>query len=96
MYTRWFLTLFIILVASLSACDQTKNAQEYIQSGQLHFDKKEWNSAIIEFKNAIKQDAENANARAKLGKAYLKTNHGNAAINELIKAIDSGRSLITT
>ena len=90
MYTRRFLIPFVILVASLSACDQTKNAQEYIQSGQLHFDKKEWNSAIIEFKNAIKQDAENANARVKLGKAYLKTYSANAAVKELSRAIALG------
>ena len=72
--------LLIILVASLSACDQSTSAKEYMQSGQAHVDNKEWKSAIIEFKNAVKQDPKNANARAKLGTTYLKTYSANAAI----------------
>jgi putative PEP-CTERM system TPR-repeat lipoprotein len=82
--------LFIILVASLSACDQSTSAKEYMQSGQAYVDNKEWKSAIIEFKNAVKQDPKNANARAKLGTTYLKTYSANAAIKELNRAIALG------
>ena len=90
MQPRWISILFIILVASLSACDQPKSLKEYMQSGQIHFDNQEWKSAIIEFKNAVKQDPKNASARAKLGSTYLKTYSANAAIKELTRAIALG------
>jgi putative PEP-CTERM system TPR-repeat lipoprotein len=90
MKMRWMSIFFAILVVSLSACDQSKSLEEYIQSGQTHFDNKKWSSAIIEFKNAVKQDPKNASARAKLGKAYLKTYSTNAAIKELRRAIALG------
>lgn len=92
MNKRWFSIVFVILVATLSACDQSKSVEEYIQSGQTHFNNKEWKSAIIEFKNAIKQDPENASARAKLGETYLKTYSANAAIKELTRAIKLGHN----
>lgn len=53
-------------------------------------DEKEWKSAIIEYKNGIKQSPENAKARLLLGKAYLKTYSSDAAIKEFKKAISLG------
>jgi putative PEP-CTERM system TPR-repeat lipoprotein len=84
-------TLIVLCLFSLiSGCNQDQSVEEYINSGQEYRDKKEWKSAIIEFKNALKQAPDNATARALLGKTYLETQSSSAAIKELNRAIDLG------
>ncbi len=75
----------------LASCSQQLSTDEYIQNGQKHAAKKEWKSAVIEYKNAIKQSPENADARLLLGKVYLKLHNSNAAIKEFNKAISLGQ-----
>jgi tetratricopeptide (TPR) repeat protein len=74
----------------ISGCNQDQSSEEYIKSGQEYLGKKEWKSAIIEFKNALQQSPDNATARALLGKTYLETQSSSAAIKELNRAIDLG------
>ena len=90
MYTRWFSTFSIILLLFLSACSEQKSAEEHIQNGKEYFDKKEWKSAIIEFKNAVKIEPKNPQARVLLGKSYLETFSIHASIKELSRARDLG------
>ncbi len=90
MYTRWLSAFSIFLLVFLSACGQQKSAEEYIQNGKDYFDKKEWKSAIIEFKNAVKLAPKNPQARELLGKSYLETFSIHAAIKELSRARDLG------
>mgnify|MGYP006101396659 FL=1 len=80
----------ILLLLIISACTPGKTPEEFLQSGQSYVETKDWNSAIIEFKNAIKGDENNAEARASLGKAYLKIFSTKPAIKELSKAIELG------
>jgi Tfp pilus assembly protein PilF len=82
--------IVIIMFGLISGCNQDQSSEEYIKSGQEYLGKKEWKSAIIEFKNAIKQAPDNATARAMLGKTYLETQSSSAAIKELNRAIDLG------
>lgn len=83
--------IFLVAVALiLAACNQQLTTEEYIKNGEVYSANKEWKSAIIEFKNAIKQSPDNAQARALLGGIYLNTYNSNAAIKELKKAIDLG------
>ncbi len=79
-----------VLVAFLTSCSTQLTTEEYLQRGSSYMDEKEWKSAIIEYKNGIKQSPENAKARILLGKAYLKTYSSDAAIKELKKAISLG------
>jgi putative PEP-CTERM system TPR-repeat lipoprotein len=79
-----------LLLLAISACTPGKTTEEFLQSGQSYVDKKEWNSAIIEFKNAVKSDDKNGQARALLGKAYLEILSTKPAIKELSKAIEFG------
>jgi len=58
----------LFLTVLLASCSQQLSTDEYIQNGQKHAAKKEWKSAVIEYKNAIKQSPENADARLLLGK----------------------------
>jgi len=90
MYLRWFSTIIIALSLTSTSCSQQRSAEEYIQNGQAYFDKKEWKSAIIEFKNAVKQAPENSKARALLGKTYVETFNALSAIKELNRAKDLG------
>ncbi|MCP3928864.1 MAG: tetratricopeptide repeat protein, partial [Bacteroidetes bacterium] len=90
MMTRYSKIVALSLFVFLTACSQQKTAEEYIQSGQALMASKEWKGAIIEFKNAVKQSPENAEARALLGKAYVSTVSTNAALKELKRAIDLG------
>ena len=81
----------LFLTVLLVSCSQQLSTEEYIQNGQKHASRKEWKSAVIEYKNAIKQSPENADARVLLGKVYLKLHNSNAAIIEFNKAIKLGQ-----
>jgi putative PEP-CTERM system TPR-repeat lipoprotein len=85
-----YAAVLISIFSLVSGCSQEPDVEEYIKSGQEYLDKKEWNSAIIEFKNAAKEAPENANARALLGKTYVHSQNAKAAIKELNKAIELG------
>lgn len=80
----------IVLFLALSACAPELTTEEYLQRGIAFMDKKEWKSAVIEFKNGIKKSPQNAEARFLLGKAYLQTFSSDASIKEFKKAIDFG------
>ena len=82
--------ILILLSLFLVSCSSQLTTEEYIQSGKAFLQKNEWKAAIIEFKNAVKQSPDNAQARALLGEAYLSTFNSNAAIKELKRAMDSG------
>lgn len=85
-----YTAVLLCTVSFSSGCSQERSSEEYIKSGMEFRDNKEWNSAIIEFKNAVKQAPENANARVILGKTYLETLNIDSAIKELSRAIDLG------
>jgi putative PEP-CTERM system TPR-repeat lipoprotein len=82
--------IILSLVIFITACGDQKSVEQYLESGQNFYAKKDWKSAIIEFKNAVKKAPENAKARALLGKTYVQTFSSTAAIKELKKAKDLG------
>ena len=79
----------ILIVTLLAACNQ-QSAEEYLTRGDQFVKAGEWGSAIIEFKNSLKQEPENALARAKLGQAYVEIASADAAIKELNTAQEYG------
>ena len=87
---KLFSVLLVAVSLLLSACSQEISTEEYIKRGQDYYSKKEWKSALIEFKNAVKQNPGSAQARALLGKTYLETYSSDAAIKELLKAMELG------
>lgn len=58
----------ILIATILAACNQ-QSAEEYSARGDQYAKAEKWESAVIEFKNSVKQEPENALARAKLGQA---------------------------
>ena len=79
----------ILLATLLAACGQ-QTAEEYLAKAEQYSQAREWTSAIIEFKNSIKKDPQNAPARAGLGQAYVETANADAAIKELKRAQEYG------
>lgn len=78
-------------VLALQACgagDGRTSAEPYIRSARQHMAAKNSKAAIIELKNALRHDGEQAEARYLLGQALLGTGQGPAAVVELQKAVD--------
>ncbi|MBL7004114.1 MAG: PEP-CTERM system TPR-repeat protein PrsT [Gammaproteobacteria bacterium] len=83
----------LIIIASLfilSSCSPSLTPEEYVQRANAFADKKEWKSAIIEYKNAVKLSPKNAQIRYLLGKVYIDTFESEDAIKELTKAVELG------
>lgn len=78
----------------LSGCDSASNlsAQEYIQRAKDAESSKDLKRAVIEYKNAIQKEANNAQARLLLGQLYVDMEEGPEAEKELIKAMELGVS----
>ena len=73
----------VLVTAPLAANEAYDKAQQYIAE-------KDYNSAIIELKNAVQQEPKNAQARLVLGKTYIRVNRWSAAEKELLKAAELG------
>ena len=60
--------VFAVTILALTGCssDEEKLAG-YLEKGNAYFEKGEYSSAEIEFKNAAKIDPKNVNAHIKLG-----------------------------
>jgi putative PEP-CTERM system TPR-repeat lipoprotein len=82
----------IILALILSACSETKTAQQLILSGNNFIQVRDYSSAVIEFKNAIRLEPKNANARFSLGNAYLEQGDFINAEKEFSRSVELGLS----
>ena len=82
------ITFLVLLTAS---CGQKTTSEEYITKGQQYAANKDWKSAIIELKNAVKQSPKDVKARTVLAKIYLNAYNVNAALKELNKAVQLGK-----
>jgi len=80
----------------LFSCTPVKTADEYITSAQNNLKTKDQSSALINLKNAVKQDLKNSKARLLLGKLYLNLGEATSAEKELTKALILGASPIKT
>ena len=82
----------MLLAVVLSACSETKTAQQLILSGNDFVQVRDFSSAVIEFKNAIRLEPKNANARFSLGKAYLEQGNFINAEKEFSRSVELGLS----
>lgn len=83
----------ILLVLLLAGCDGLFNEvsdAEYVSRAQAYLDEGKLKSASIELKNALANNANNAQARWLLGKLYVEIGNGLAAEKELNKARELG------
>jgi len=83
--------IIVIALVLLGACgDSAKTDEQFVFDAQALYEKKDVNAAVIELKNALQQNANNAEARALLGRIYAVLGVGAAAEKELIKARELG------
>lgn len=82
--------ILVLLCFSVLSCSDTKNINEYISDASIAIEKAEYNRAIIELKNALKQDGKIPSLRLMLGKAYLFTGNFSGSEKELKKALSLG------
>ena len=83
--------LLITTLIGLSGC-QKKTSEEHISAAKDFVVNGDQQSAIIELKNAIQVDPQQAEARFELGNLYLGQNNYQAAEKELNRAMELGQS----
>ncbi len=79
----------LVASALLSGC-WGKSPAQLIESSKVLMQKKDYGAAAIELKNALQQDANNAEARFLLGKNLLEAGRASEALIELSKARELG------
>ncbi len=83
--------VMILGVLLITGCSQEPvSDKEYYTKAQQYYDKGEKYAAIIELKNALKQNKKNAKARLLLGKVYIDLADGPNGEKELRRAIEYG------
>lgn len=84
--------VFLIVLASVLATSCAKNPEvakrAYLKSGDAYFAEKQYNEAIVQYRNAVQQDSRFGEARYKLAEAYLRINDPAGAYREYIRAAD--------
>lgn len=91
-WSRWrwapagvLLLCLLDLVAAMPAQAKIEPAESraYYESALKHIEKNELRAAVIELKNALQRDPQNADARLLLGRVYVRLGEGAAAEKEL-------------
>jgi putative PEP-CTERM system TPR-repeat lipoprotein len=71
----------------LAGCDDAEETvADFYERALDHVDARDFDSAIIELRNALQQDPENAEVRALLGRVFLELGRGEDAANQLMRA----------
>ena len=83
----------IALALGLSACSEQKTLEQLLASANEHSQKRNFSSAIVELKNAVRLSPQNAEARLALGHAYLEQGNYIFAEKELDKSLELGMDL---
>lgn len=85
-------TLVLTSLVFVAGCNLFTSNEERLRKAQTYLEKGELNAAAIEFKNILKNEPDNLQARWLLGKAYLDMNDGPGAKKELRRAQSLGKS----
>jgi len=83
--------LALVLVAFLPGCSRGNPEvakRKYLASGNSYFEQKKYQEAIIEYRNAVQQDARFGEARLRLAEAYVQIGDKPNALREYVRAAD--------
>jgi putative PEP-CTERM system TPR-repeat lipoprotein len=76
----------IVLALALAGC--SKSAAQYFESGNKYFADKKYREAIVEYRNAIQQQANHGEAHLKLAEACMQVGDVQNAYREYVRAAD--------
>jgi tetratricopeptide (TPR) repeat protein len=90
MSSRFTVLLFAVFALGAAACsrDPQKLKRAYVESGDRYVSEKKYDEAIVQYRNAVHQDASFGEARAKLATAYQATGDFRNALRESVRAAD--------
>lgn len=90
MQRRWPLCVLVLATIGAASCsrDPETAKREFLQNGNRFLAEKKYREAIVEYRNALKQDVKFGDARLKLTDAYLATGDVRNAIAESVRAAD--------
>lgn len=80
----------ILLSAGMAGCSRTQTAEELLTEANQYEQKGDRKAALIQLKNAVAQNPDNAQARLRLGTLHLQMGDAQSAEKELRKAISLG------
>ena len=79
-----------LLGAGMAGCNRSKTADELLADATQYEQKGDQKAALIQLKNAVAQNPENAQARLRLGNLHLELGDAPSAEKELRKAVSLG------
>lgn len=83
------LASLLVVTCLHAACSDPEAAKmRHLQKADEHMANEEYSEAILEYRNALKVDARFGEARYKLAEAYEKTDRGNEAAREYVRAAE--------
>jgi len=88
----WRAIALVCAMLALVSCAVEKSDAEHVQQGHAFYDQNQWRAAIIEYKNALQLNPQNADARRALGLIYLELGNGVEAEKELRRAVDPAKA----
>jgi putative PEP-CTERM system TPR-repeat lipoprotein len=88
-YPTIILTLSILTFFGVG-CSADLTDSEYLARAQASYDEGEFSSTVIDLKNSLSKNPNNAQARVLLGKTYLLFGQGAEAEKELTRALELG------
>jgi len=90
MRRRSVISVLVLAAVTLTACsrDPETAKREFLASGDKYLADKKYTEAILQYRNAIKEDAKFGDARMKLTDAYLATGDIRGALGESVRAAD--------
>lgn len=77
---------------AVSACDKTAAPEQLISDARAAIERNDFQTASIQLKNALQQDANNGAARFELGRIYQRFGDSASAASEFKRAFDLGYS----
>jgi len=87
--------ILVIALVFISACgESTKTDEQFVLDAQKLYEQKDVKAAVVELKNALQKNGNNAEARALLGRIYMVLGQGAAAEKELDRARELGVSFL--
>lgn len=88
---RLFLSALFCAATLVVGCstDPERAKQQYFESGNRFFEEKKYTEAILQYRNALQQDAKFGPARYKLAQAYEAQGDVPNAVREFIRAADA-------